>query len=402
MLKNLLIAIFIFISASLYAQHGDCVNALPLTDTVHTEEKVNGSGKVIEIAGNELGNKYYFTEEHNTMWYKLTAPAGGEFTFELIPLNKNDDWDFLLFKIDGDNNSFCNKIKSKMVKPVRTNISRNNIAIGGETGLSGSAVKKYVAAGPGDDFSKSLRVKEGEQYLLVADNVDNSGSGHKLMLHWPVLTLEKEAGADEMDTIVTKVMLKVREKEAKEPVKAKIHIEGVEKGKTISVKDKSEFEFNVGKHKKIDVNVVARGYMFETWTHRCGGKPDSVEKIFQLEKIKSGSRLKLEKLYFEGNAATLLPGSKGTLEALLSFMEENPGLEIEIEGHVNGPNSRNTKGYKRLSLDRAEAVKEYLVDHGVETDQISTKGYGNKHMIYPSPKTEGQSAANRRVEILVK
>jgi peptidoglycan-associated lipoprotein len=54
-----------------------------------------------------------------------------------------------------------------------------------------------------------------------------------------------------------------------------------------------------------------------------------------------------------------------------------------------------------LSTDRAEAIREFLINEGFSGEKITAKGYGNAQMRYPEPTSERQEELNRRVEIKV-
>jgi OmpA-OmpF porin, OOP family len=71
-------------------------------------------------------------------------------------------------------------------------------------------------------------------------------------------------------------------------------------------------------------------------------------------------------------------------------------------GHVNAPDMKNIRQLKKLSQERAEAVKKYLVEKGIESNRISCTGAGNSQMKYRKPMTEMQNEENRRVEIIIK
>ena len=138
----------------------DCIGAYLIKDSVFGPVlSPEGFGNKIDIQGNELGDLYWFEREHNTVWYKIKISYDTEMWFDIVPLNANDDFDFLLFKSTGP--SFCDKMIRKKVLPVRTNISRNVTTIGGQTGLSPQAENDYVPSGPGDPYSKSIEVKKG-------------------------------------------------------------------------------------------------------------------------------------------------------------------------------------------------------------------------------------------------
>jgi OOP family OmpA-OmpF porin len=79
----------------------------------------------------------------------------------------------------------------------------------------------------------------------------------------------------------------------------------------------------------------------------------------------------------------------------------NPGVNIEIQGHVNGEGTKKMKS-KRLSKKRAKSILFYLVEAGVSQERLSTKGYGFTKPIFKAPENEMQKEANRRVDILIK
>src|SRR5690606_40297106 len=120
-----------------------------------------------------------------------------------------------------------------------------------------------------------------------------------------------------------------------------------------------------------------------------------------LEKIQKGKKINLKNIQFYGNEAKFLPQARGDLKSLLEFMQLNPSLQIEVEGHVNGPNQRNSKEYQQLSEDRAKAVKNYLIENGIDATRIASVGYGNTQMLFPQPKSQTEMSANRRVEIKI-
>jgi len=94
-----------------------------------------------------------------------------------------------------------------------------------------------------------------------------------------------------------------------------------------------------------------------------------------------------------------------TYQEPFQFMSFNPSWKICITGHANCPVNEDNKNsdayYRRASEKRSEAVVDYLVQHGIAADRLTTRGMGNKAMLCPDPETEWQVSANRRVEIEV-
>ena len=91
-------------------------------------------------------------------------------------------------------------------------------------------------------------------------------------------------------------------------------------------------------------------------------------------------------------------GSGINIDDVIIVMNENPWLVISIESHTD---SKGSEEYNmRLSKNRAIAVKEYLVQKGVASNRLKTKGHGEQYPIASNQTAEGREA-NRRVEIVV-
>jgi outer membrane protein OmpA-like peptidoglycan-associated protein len=88
-------------------------------------------------------------------------------------------------------------------------------------------------------------------------------------------------------------------------------------------------------------------------------------------------------------------------------MQSNPTLMVEIQGHVCCANKPNDDGLDdetgdfRLSWNRAQFVRDYLVQNGIDAARISYRGYAMTHpLVYPEATIQDQ-IKNRRVEILI-
>jgi len=99
---------------------------------------------------------------------------------------------------------------------------------------------------------------------------------------------------------------------------------------------------------------------------------------------------------FDFNKASLKAESDSVLQRVLAFLQKDPTLKLEVQGHtdnVGGDDYNQT-----LSEARANAVLTWLVQHGVAANRLSFKGYG-KTMPVASNDTDEGRARNRRVEI---
>lgn len=101
-------------------------------------------------------------------------------------------------------------------------------------------------------------------------------------------------------------------------------------------------------------------------------------------------------LYKTGLA--VLADSVPELDILLEFMKNRPAVQILIEGHTDGVGSNITND--RLSLQRAESVRTYLMNKGIQGNRIKTSGYGKRKPI-ASNETEFGRSLNRRTEVII-
>ena len=112
-----------------------------------------------------------------------------------------------------------------------------------------------------------------------------------------------------------------------------------------------------------------------------------------------GSRVVLNNIYFALNDSTLLDSSYTELKQLLSYLEQHPGLKIEVSCHTDDTGS---DAYNQsLSEARARAVVFYLEQKGVASKRLTYKGYGRTQPLI-NETTETARAKNRRVEFIVR
>jgi len=101
-----------------------------------------------------------------------------------------------------------------------------------------------------------------------------------------------------------------------------------------------------------------------------------------------------ETIQFEFNSYVLKTESYPTLDKLSSVLRENGG-KVTVKGYAS---SEGTAAYNmKLSKDRANSVKTYLVNSGVNASQVSSKGFGEANPIASNDTEEGR-IQNRRVE----
>jgi outer membrane protein OmpA-like peptidoglycan-associated protein len=118
----------------------------------------------------------------------------------------------------------------------------------------------------------------------------------------------------------------------------------------------------------------------------------------QLVAIQSGRIAIKDTVYFNSGKATIQPRSFKLLDQVAKLLKEHPELEkVWIEGHTD--NVGKPDANLKLSQRRAEAVRDYLIKKGVESQRLEAKGFGQERPIAPNTDAKGR-ATNRRVEFL--
>jgi outer membrane protein OmpA-like peptidoglycan-associated protein len=147
-------------------------------------------------------------------------------------------------------------------------------------------------------------------------------------------------------------------------------------------------------------SATAEGYLFhsENFTLTDADASDSYSRNIELERINIGRSLVLNNIFFETGSSTLLKESFVELNTLVGLLNENPKLRVEIGGHTD--NVGNAEYNMNLSQHRADAVKNYLVEKGIEANRLQSKGYGFSKPIADND-SEQNRAKNRRTEIKI-
>jgi outer membrane protein OmpA-like peptidoglycan-associated protein len=126
---------------------------------------------------------------------------------------------------------------------------------------------------------------------------------------------------------------------------------------------------------------------------------DALSKSLAVKADTRGTVISLPSgVLFVTGKADILPGAQTELNQVADTLKAQAEHHFTVEGHTDttGTNAINDA----LSTQRANAVRDYLVVHGVSPDAISAQGMGSNHPIGDNKTTEGR-AMNRRVEIIV-
>jgi outer membrane protein OmpA-like peptidoglycan-associated protein len=129
------------------------------------------------------------------------------------------------------------------------------------------------------------------------------------------------------------------------------------------------------------------------------GPPDNQgcpAKVKQLVAITKEKIVIKEKVYFDTGKATIQPRSFGLLEQVAKVLNSHPEIKlVQVEGHTDGTGAPDVN--RKLSLDRATAVRDFLVKKGVETGRLKPMGFGPDRPVDTNDTPAGREN-NRRVE----
>lgn len=153
-------------------------------------------------------------------------------------------------------------------------------------------------------------------------------------------------------------------------------------------------------NKVYGLNVNQPGYLFysENFSVEIHKPGEPIILEVPLQKIEIGNKVVLKNIFFDSNKFEIKEESKPELAILIDFLTENSGVKIEIRGHTD--NIGDDQSNFILSQNRAKAVYSYLIKEGVNTERLTSKGFGKKDPIADNNTISGQ-AKNRRTEFII-
>lgn len=197
----------------------------------------------------------------------------------------------------------------------------------------------------------------------------------------------------------------------KKPIAANVLLEIINDTTFTDKKDNivSEFDPETGEYKfvvplKKNYSLSASKKGFLAVSDNIDLSKDSrfreIRRNISLIPVKEGQKIVLNNLFFNQSKYDILPPSYPELNRIIELMKEYPKMEVIIEGHTDGVDDNLMLNVK-LSLDRANEVKKYLVEKGgIDASHIQTKGWGPSRPI-ASNATEETRKKNRRVEFSI-
>ena len=163
--------------------------------------------------------------------------------------------------------------------------------------------------------------------------------------------------------------------------------------------EEGHYEISLPANENYDLRVAADGYIAnkdKLLLRQLGTA--ALNRDFNLTPLEVGATVQLQNVLFERGTTSMIGNSTDDLQEVISLMQENPNMQIELSGHTD--NTGRPDLNLLLSQDRADAVKKYLVEQGISEERVIAKGYGGSRPI-ASNNVEEERRKNRRVEFTV-
>lgn len=193
--------------------------------------------------------------------------------------------------------------------------------------------------------------------------------------------------------------------ETQQPISAKITYMSLPYGNIVGMISGDKFSFPMFNGDKYSIVVEARGFMPAKYMLDPSEANSDNRVIKNIElvigsggKHEAGEVMLLNNLIFQVGKSRISPESYPELDLVVEMMTENDDMVIQLEGHTDYQG--NAEENMKLSRQRVEAVKEYLVSRGIKSKRIQTKAFGATVPLSRDNTPEAHRI-NRRVELRI-
>lgn len=192
----------------------------------------------------------------------------------------------------------------------------------------------------------------------------------------------------------------------KEPVSARITYQSLPYGNTVGTLTNAMYSFPMFKNERYSLTVEAPGFTTAKYVLDPAQANADKRLIKDIEltpgesdtKHAVGHVMRLNNLIFQLGNSKISPDSYGELNLVVDMMKENATMVIQLEGHTDYQG--NPKDNMKLSKQRVDAVKNYVVSKGIQKARIKTKAFGGTQPLSREDNPEAHRL-NRRVELRI-
>jgi outer membrane protein OmpA-like peptidoglycan-associated protein len=349
----------------------------------------------------------YLSEDGKTLFFASDMP-GGLGGYDLYSVNRNEDGTFDNPVNLGEGVNTANDERSPYIDDNNKYLyfaSNGHNTMGGLDVFRARSVKgKFVRTlnlgptinSPEDDYAFML-ANEKRGYMTSAKEGGLGGSDvYKLRLNYNKQLLKGNVKDALTNKTITNAVVKV------------VDTDGVEVD--IKTTKTGEFSAYVDPYEVYTITTDKEGYdqniielPTNSATERVFNAAVSLEQTPpEIVEVDGKSMIKIENIYFAFDKAIIKQDSKVSLDKIVSVLEENPTMKIEVNAHTD---IRGTAKYNlALSKRRAASTMKYLLSKGIAKDRLISEGYGESQTIIDclgKECSDEEHELNRRIEFVI-
>ncbi len=233
-----------------------------------------------------------------------------------------------------------------------------------------------------------------------------------LLIVWSIISFPSEA--QQKDTLIFAVG-KIFNQATKEPVSARISYQSLPYGNIVGILNGSSYSIPLYGNEKYSIVIDAAGFAQSKYTldpATANGDrrvvqdvplglvstvgtvvPAAVAATHKTHEV--GKVIRLDALIFQQRSSIISPESYPELNGVAQMLHANSDMVIQLEGHTD--TRGDAKLNLKLSQQRVDAVRDYLLSRGVAKSKVKTKAFGGSKPL-STANTEEAHKLNRRVE----
>ncbi|CAM4259613.1 flagellar motor protein MotB [Cytophagaceae bacterium 50C-KIRBA] len=158
-----------------------------------------------------------------------------------------------------------------------------------------------------------------------------------------------------------------------------------------------DYSFMWPAKKAFTMQVVKDGYIcrVEKFDYTSERNFKSIQRNLLIIPIQLNKQYQIPNINFDQSKAELIPSSYEELDKIIKILKDNTSFKVLLEGHTDNQGDWNEN--MKLSLERVENVKAYIVSKGISANRVRVKGWGGTKPM-ASNMSEERRKLNRRVE----
>jgi outer membrane protein OmpA-like peptidoglycan-associated protein len=220
----------------------------------------------------------------------------------------------------------------------------------------------------------------------------------------PISNLKAESAVEVTSSRLTILKGVVSDEKTGKPLEASIELIDNDKNALLAVfksnTSTGKYLVTLPSGKDYGITVKSEGYLFHSENFNLPQAAEFQEFVLDvaLKRLEVGSSVILKNIFFDFDKATLRPQSQPELDRLVSLLKNHPTLKVEVSSHTDDKGSADYN--LKLSESRSQSVTDYLIEKGVSSERLVSKGYGESKPVDKNDSEKGRQN-NRRTEFKI-